>query len=42
MARWLDPLTRERMDHLVGAAICLGLSALSIVVSVATGWAFLR
>lgn len=42
MAQWLDPLRRERMDHLVGAVICLGLSALSIVASLVTGWAFLR
>ena len=30
---WLDPLKRERMDHLVGAAICVGLTALAILVS---------
>jgi membrane associated rhomboid family serine protease len=33
---WLDPLKPERMDHLFGAAICLGLTALAIVVSVVT------
>ena len=33
---WLDPLKPERMDHLVLAAICLGLTALSIVASVIT------
>ena len=30
---WLDPLKPERMDHLALAAICLGLTALSILVS---------
>ncbi len=34
---WLDPLKRERMDHFVGAAICLLLNAASIVASVMTG-----
>jgi rhomboid protease GluP len=33
---WLDPLKPERMDHLVGAAVCLALTALAIVVSVVT------
>ncbi|PYR58312.1 MAG: rhomboid family intramembrane serine protease [Acidobacteria bacterium] len=33
---WLDPLKAERMDHFVGAAICLGLTALSIVTSAVT------
>jgi membrane associated rhomboid family serine protease len=33
---WLDPLKPERMDHLVLAAICLGLTALSIIASVIT------
>ena len=31
---WLDPLKKERMDHFVGAAICLGATALAIVASV--------
>lgn len=31
---WLDPLKQERMDHFVGAAICLGLTALSIIWSI--------
>ena len=30
---WLDPLKRERMDHFVGAALCILLSALSVVAS---------
>jgi rhomboid protease GluP len=33
---WLDPLKPERMDHLIGAAVCLALTALAIVVSVVT------
>lgn len=31
---WLDPLKRERMDHFVGAAICLLITALSIIWSI--------
>ena len=30
---WLDPLKRERMDHLLGAVACLALSALAILGS---------
>jgi rhomboid protease GluP len=30
---WLDPLKRERMDHLVWAAVCLALTALAILAS---------
>jgi rhomboid protease GluP len=30
---WLDPLKRERMDHFVGAAICLLVTAVAIVTS---------
>ena len=32
-ARWLDPWKPERLDHLVGALICLALSALAIIAS---------
>jgi rhomboid protease GluP len=35
-AMWLDPLKRERMDHLIGAVICLVATALSILVSLFT------
>jgi rhomboid protease GluP len=35
-AMWLDPLKRERIDHLVGAAICIALTAIAIVLSVVT------
>ena len=30
---WLDPLKRERMDHLIGAVVCLVLTALAILAS---------
>jgi len=33
---WLDPLKPERLDHYVGAAICLVATLLSIVASVVT------
>jgi rhomboid protease GluP len=33
---WLDPLRPERMDHLVGAAICMIATALAIVASIVT------
>jgi rhomboid protease GluP len=36
-AMWLDPLKPERMDHFVGAALCVILSALSIIASIITG-----
>lgn len=39
---WLDPLKPERMDHLVIAAVCLGLTALSIIASVLTALPLLR
>ena len=31
---WLDPLKPERMDHLVGAVVCLAATALAIVASI--------
>jgi rhomboid protease GluP len=34
--RWLDPLKNERMDHMVIALGCLAVTALAIVVSLAT------
>jgi len=30
---WLDPLKRERMDHLIAAVVCLVLTALAILAS---------
>jgi rhomboid protease GluP len=35
---WLDPLKPERMDHLFMAAICLAITALSVLVSVVTAF----
>ncbi len=35
-ARWLDPLRPEKVDHLVAAFFCIGLTALSILASVLT------
>ena len=32
-AMWLDPLKPERIDHMVMAVVCLGLSVLSLVAS---------
>jgi rhomboid protease GluP len=32
--RWLDPLKPERIDHMLGAVICLGLSMLAVIASV--------
>lgn len=37
VARWLDPLRPERIDHVVAALICLGVSALAILASVLDG-----
>ena len=33
VAKWLDPWKPERLDHLVGALVCLAASALAIVAS---------
>lgn len=37
---WLDPMKPERMDHFVGAAICLALTALAILASIASVFLF--
>ena len=36
-ARFLDPLKPERGDHIIGAIVCLVLTAISIAASVLTG-----
>ena len=41
MARWLDPLRPERLDHFLGALVGLALSVLAIIVSVIQGRAML-
>ncbi len=38
----LDPLRPERLEHLIGALVCLALVVLSILVSIVTGLALLR
>jgi membrane associated rhomboid family serine protease len=42
VARLLDPLKPERIDHMMIALVCLGASLLSVVVSVVHGVQFLR
>ena len=37
MARLLDPLKPERIDHIAIAVACLALSLLSVVALVVTG-----
>jgi rhomboid protease GluP len=37
MARFLDPLKKERIDHLAIAVVCLAISVLSVVASVLHG-----
>ena len=39
---FLNPMTRERGDHMIVAAVCLGATALSIVVSIVTGLPLFR
>jgi rhomboid protease GluP len=41
-AKFLDPLRPERLDHLIGALICLGATGIAIVFSVFDGWRLLR
>jgi rhomboid protease GluP len=36
--RWLDPLKPERMDHFIGAAVCIVLTALAIIASLVTAF----
>lgn len=42
VARYLNPLKAEAPQHLMAAAVCLGLTLLSILVSVLHGLQFLR
>lgn len=37
VARWLDPMTRERVDHLLVGLLCLAATALSVVASIVFG-----
>ncbi len=42
MARFLDPLKPERIDHVAIALLCLGVSLVSVIVSVVHGVQFLQ
>ena len=37
MAKWLDPLRPERIDHLVAALVCIAFSVLSVLASILHG-----
>jgi membrane associated rhomboid family serine protease len=39
---WLDPLKKERMDHFIGAALCLLATAIAIAVSLFLTLPYLR
>ena len=41
MSKKLDPLQPERTDHLIIALICVGLTVLSILLSIVHGLKFL-
>ena len=42
VARFLDPLKAERIDHVAIALLCLGVSLVSVIVSVVHGVQFLQ
>jgi hypothetical protein len=42
VARFLDPLKPERIDHVAIALLCLGVSIVSVIVSVVHGVQFLQ
>lgn len=42
MSKWLDPLTRERVDHLVAGLLCLLVTALAVGASLLTGIPIIR
>src|SRR5256884_9508961 len=41
-AKFLDPLRPERLDHLVGALVCLALTGVAIMFSIVHGLPFVR
>jgi rhomboid protease GluP len=41
IAKWLDPLRPEKLDHMLGALACLGATALAIVASLFAGLGYL-
>ena len=40
-SRLLDPLRPERLDHLIGALVCLGATGIAVAFSVVDGWRLL-
>jgi hypothetical protein len=36
-ALWLDPLVRERVDHLLAGIVCILITGLAVVASIVTG-----
>ena len=42
MSKWLDPLTRERIDHLVMGLACIAATALAVGASLVIGLLILR
>ncbi|HSU88451.1 MAG TPA: rhomboid family intramembrane serine protease, partial [Terriglobia bacterium] len=41
-AKFLDPLRPERLDHLVGALVCLALTGIAIAFSIVDGLGLFR
>ena len=37
MSQWLDPLTRERVDHLVAGLVCVAFTFLAVLASLVSG-----
>ena len=42
MSKWLDPLTRERVDHLIAGLLCLVVTAIAVIASLLTGMPIIR
>jgi rhomboid protease GluP len=42
MSRWLDPLTRERIDHLIAGLACILITGIAVIVSIVTGLPIVR
>jgi rhomboid protease GluP len=40
-ARFLDPLQRERLDHMIAALVCLAVTGIAIAFSIVGGLRFL-
>ena len=37
MSQWLDPLTRERVDHLIAGLVCVAVTGLAVLASLVFG-----